>query len=73
MGDEKKKNVLGKITPKKVKARRRADGTVQVLEEVKSSEESEDVLGGLSFGDRSSLLDDLAAENDLFADSPPEG
>lgn len=72
MGDEEKKNVVGKIKPKKVKARRRADGTVEIIEEVSSQACSQtgatDALGELSFGDRDLLLEELAGGEDLFTD-----
>ena len=58
MGD-KKKNVVGSIRPKKVKGRRKSDGTVEILEELKKPEPPDTELDSASFSDRERLKEEL--------------
>jgi hypothetical protein len=65
MGDEKKTTAVASIKPKRVKARRRPDGSLEILEEVKTPEEEvpkPQDLDSFSFSDRDALKDELLKE-----------
>jgi hypothetical protein len=70
MGDENdKKRAVATIKPKKVKARRRPDGSLEILEEVKEPEQPEQSLDSFSF-DREALQEELAKEQGMGTYGP---